>query len=303
MGQRNTTQTLVAGGAAALAAVASAAGVFLRGDLATAAFTTFRGEKADVLTAGVYRYNDVSIASEGVGWDIVTLFIVVPALLLTLPAVWRGTLRGRLLATGLLAYLLYQYAEYAMALAYGPLFLVYVGAFSLSISAIALICGSIDLRALPTRFGGSFPRRGVMGLAAFMSLLLTGMWLPLVLRTMTSADTAGMVASGTTMVVQAFDLGFLVPLGIFTFVTIRRRAGAGYLLASVICVKAPTMAAAIASMLIVEAIATGELAIAPIAVFAATAGVSLAIGWRLFRSLDAEPLEAPQPLASRPQAA
>lgn len=283
-----TWQTLVAAAAALLAAIASAAGIFLRGDLATAAFTTFRGERADVLTGGIYRYNDLNIASEGVGWDIVTLFVVVPALLITLPAVWRGGLRGRLLATGLLAYLLYQYAEYAMALAYGPLFLVYVATFALSLTGIALIAGSIDLRTLAERFGPAFPRRSVIGLGAFMSLLLAGMWLPLVLKTVGSADTAGIVSSGTTMVVQAFDLGFLVPLGIFTVVTVKNRAPVGFLLASIVCVKASTMAAAIASMLLAEAVATGELAVAPLAVFAATAAVSATIGWRLFRSLDTD---------------
>ena len=113
---------VVVGLAATLAAVASAAGVLLRGDLTTQPFITVRGDLVDVLAGGVYRFNGKSIAAEGIGWDAVTLFLVVPALLLTLPYLRRGSLRARLFATGILAYFVYQYFEYAMALAYGPLF-------------------------------------------------------------------------------------------------------------------------------------------------------------------------------------
>jgi hypothetical protein len=105
------------GVAGLLAAVASGTGVLLRGDLETVAFTTVRGDPVDVLTAGAYRFNGVAIAAEGVGWDLVTLLAALPVLAVVLPAFARGSLRATLVVVGLLAYLLYQYAEYAMALA------------------------------------------------------------------------------------------------------------------------------------------------------------------------------------------
>lgn len=46
-----------------LAALASAAGVLLRGDLATRAFTTVRGDVADILTGGIYRFNGEAVAA------------------------------------------------------------------------------------------------------------------------------------------------------------------------------------------------------------------------------------------------
>ena len=83
----------------------AAPGVFLRGDLATTPFTTVRGDVVDSLIGGAYRFNGKSIASEGIGWDLVTLFLVVPALLVVLPAVARGSLRASLFATGILVVL------------------------------------------------------------------------------------------------------------------------------------------------------------------------------------------------------
>ena len=50
-----------------------------------------------------------------------------------------------------------------------------------------------------------------------------------------------------------------------------QRLSAGYVLASLVVVKAVAMPAAIVAMLIVEAATTGELAVAPIAIFAVTA--------------------------------
>ena len=267
-----------------LAVVAAGAGVFLRGDLATMSFTTVRGEVVDTVSSGLYRFNGLTVASEGVGWDIVTLFLVTPALLLVVPDVWRGSLRARLLATGLLAYFAYQYLEYAMFLAYGPLFLVYVAIFGLALSGLALLAGSFDLGEVADRFSERFPRRAVAGLGAFMALLLAGMWLPMILASLDQAVVEPLDGA-TTLVVQALDLGLLVPLGIFTAVAVARRLPIGYLLASLIVVKAVAMPVAIVAMLIVEAMATDELAVVPIAVFAATAAAAAAIGWRVYGSI------------------
>ncbi|MFN8620781.1 MAG: hypothetical protein U0869_08575 [Chloroflexota bacterium] len=288
---------------AVLAAIGAACGVFLRGDLATTAFTTVRGEVVDTVSAGLYRFNGLTVASEGVGWDAVTLFLVVPALLVALPGVARGSLRARLLVAGLLVYFCYQGLEYAMFLAFGPLFPVYVGTFAMAGCALAALASTFDLRSLAAATDPTFPRRAVAGLGTFMALLLAGMWLPMVLGNLT-ATVVEPLDGATTLVVQALDLGFLVPLGIFTAVLAWRRAPAGVLLASVVVVKAVAMALAIVAMLVVEAATTGELSAPPIVIFALTAVAAAGIGRRVFRSIhELEPVTAPLPAASRPVAA
>jgi hypothetical protein len=281
-----------------LAIVAAGAGVFLRGDLATISFTTVRGEVVDTVSSGLYRFNGLTVASEGVGWDIVTLFFVTPALLLVTPGVWRGGLRARLAATGLLAYFAYQYLEYAMFLAYGPLFLVYVAIFGLALSGLAVMAGTFDLATVASSFTARFPRRAVVGLGAFMALLLTGMWLPMILASWDQAVVEPLDGA-TTLVVQALDLGLLVPLGIFTAILVWQRMSAGYVLASLVVVKAVAMPSAIVAMLLVEARTTGELAVAPIAVFSATAVAAAAIGWRVYGSIRPTLSTGPAEVARR----
>ncbi len=291
MTRRPSASVVLVGVVAGLAAVASAAGVFLRGDLATMPFTTVRGESIDVVRGGVYAWNSLPVVSEGVGWDLVTLALVVPAALIALPMLARGSLRATLIELGLLAYFLYQYAEYSMYWAIGPLYPLHLATFALALSAMALLVASIDLAALPARFGTAFPRRGVVALGVFMIVLLAGLWLPAVFRVVVDGDVQGQLNGGATLVVPAFDLGLLVPLGAFTAITAWRRLPVGFVLASVVVVKAVAMPVAIVAMLLVEAVNTGTLALPPIVIFALTALASAAIGTRVYGSIDARPAD------------
>ena len=271
--------------AAVLAGIASAAGVLLRGDLATTEFSTVRGEVVEMVTDGIYRFNAEGIVAEGIGWDIVTLFVVVPATLVTLYLVWRGSARAVLVAAGLLAYLCYQSAQYAVLWALGPLYPVYVLTLALSVSALGLLVYGLDLGRLRVRSGQAFPRRSIVGYSLAVVVILAGLWLPVIVGTW-GAVTVDQLEGAATLVVPAFDLGLLVPLAIFAAVTVYRSLPVGYLLGSIVLVKGATMGLAIAAMLAVEAVITEELALPPLLVFLVMAGVSVVIGTRALRAFD-----------------
>jgi hypothetical protein len=113
------------------------------------------------------------------------------------------------------------------------------------------------------------------------------MWLPLILRSAT-ATAVPELAGGTTLVVQAFDLGFLVPLGILTALAVWRRLPIGYVLATIVAVKGAAMGAAIAAMLVAEALVTGVTQPVPIVGFAVIAVVALVLAWRVLGSVGVE---------------
>jgi hypothetical protein len=238
-----------------------------------------------------YRFNGINVASEGIGWDLVTLLEIEPLLAVTLPALQRGTLRATLLAAGFHVYLLYQYAEYAVALADGPLFPVYVGIVGLSVSGLAVLLSRIDVASLPEQFGARFPRRATVGFGLYMAILLAAMWLPLIARTLVETSVPELYG-GTTLVVQAFDLGFLVPLGLFTAITVYRRLPVGYLLSAVVIVKGASIALGIVAMLVVEWLTTGEPQLPPIVIFSMTSMVGLGIAVRIYRGIEAQPHSA-----------
>jgi hypothetical protein len=279
----------------ALAAVAAAAGVLLRGDLATTPFVTVRGETIDAVTSGIYRYNADSIVAEGVGWDLVTLLVVAPAAAVALVRLWRGSLRAALVMGGLLAYFAYQFFEYAVFWAYGPAYPLHLLIGALSLSSLVLLVWSLDLDALAGRVGDAFPRRAVIAFCGLVVLVLSALWVPQILGTL-GGETSDELQGATTMVVPAFDLGILVPLAVFTAVAVWRGLAIGIVLALVLLVKAIVMALAIVAMLLVEWRVTGDLLLPPIIGFALIAVLSLSLAIRAARTVPADP-EAARPTA------
>ena len=269
---------------ALLAAGAAAAGLFLRGDGAFEPVTSVRGEQYKMATTGVYAYNAERVVAEGIGWDIFTLLFAIPALLAALPSLARGSLRGKLFALGILAYLFYQYLMYAVAWAFGPLFLLFVAIYALSLTAIVWIVSTLPRRGLAERFTETFPRRGMAVLCFLVAAILLFMWLTRILSAL-GGEIQGILQGQTTLVVQALDLGLIVPLALLTGVAAWRGSAVGYLLSSVVAVKAFAMAAAICAMLLSAWAYEGTLEVVPLAIFVAVAGASAWLGVRIYRSM------------------
>lgn len=269
---------------ALVAGIAAALGVFGRGSGETASAVSIRGERFEYVTDGVYAYNAERVVAEGVGWDIVTLLLAVPALLLTVPGLVRGSLRARLLALGLLSYFFYQYFMYAMYWALGPLFPVFIALFVAAAVGIVRIVGTIDVASLPDRLGDTFPRKGMAVFSLAVGLLLVGMWTRLI-ATALSGDVTGALYGGTTLSVQALDLGIVVPIAITTAVLLWRERPAGYLLATALAIKGVSMAAAICAMLVVAAVVEGSLDVAGFGTFAIITVAAGTLAYRMFRSI------------------
>lgn len=267
------------------AGVTAAIGVFARGSGATEPATSIRGEEFEYATDGVYAYNAERIVAEGVGWDALTLFVAVPALLIAVPLIARGSLRGRLLAAGILGYLVYQYLMYAVFWALGPLFPAFIALYPLSFTAIVWIVSTIDVRALPARFSENFPRRSIAIFSGVMGLQLIAMWVPRI-ATGLSGDLAGAGLMGTpTLAVQALDLGIVVPLALATAVLAWQRKPVGYLLAAVFSVKGVTMSGAIVAMLVSAWIVEGKLELPPFVLFSAATLIAGVIAVLILRSV------------------
>jgi hypothetical protein len=271
---------------AILAGAAATVGVFFRGDGSVENVVSPRGERYQMIVSGVYRYNAQRVVAEGIGWDVFTLFAAVPALLLCLIWLARGTLRARLFALGVLAYLFYQYLMYSVAWAFGPLFLLFVAIFALSLVAIVRIAATINMEELDSRTGPRFPALGMGIFSLAMAALLIIMWMARIVAAM-NGKIDGVLLGQTTLVVQALDLGLVVPLAVFTGVTALRRRRIGYLLSSVVAIKGAAMAAAICAMLIAAWIVEGALEIVPFVIFAAAAAAALWLAFRVYRSVQA----------------
>lgn len=281
----NAATGVATGVVGVLAGVAAALGVFARGDGSYLTTTTARGEIIEVATTGVYANNARQLVAEGVGWDIFTLVVAAPLLLLGAVLVARASFRGMLLAAGMLGYALYAYLEYAVTWAFGPLFPLHV--LISAVSVVALIgTGSLVAAGLPGRFADGFPRRGWAALSIGMGLLLTLLWAGRIVESLTAS--VPILHGETTMTVQALDLGLVVPMLLVLPILAWRRIPAAMAASTAFAVTFVTMSGAIASMMISSWLVTGVPAVPPIVTFGLASIAGLAVLIRMFASAAAQ---------------
>lgn len=270
-------------------AVVAGIGVLGRGDGATRTVVSVRGEVYELVTTGVYAHNPDRLVAEGIGWDLVTLVLVVPALLVASPSVARGSVRGRLVALGLLAYLFYQYLMYAMAWAVGPLLPAFIGLYAASLIGAVWLVTTLPPGRLAAHVADGFPRRSLLALSVGLAVLLVGMWVPMLAEVLTGRLADNLLGQ-TTLVVQALDLGIVVPAAIATAALLWRRHPGGSLLAAVLVVKGLAMATAIVAMVLASWLRADRLDVPGLVIFA---GVAVACAL-LLRSLARTIRETPE---------
>lgn len=208
------------------------------------------------------------------GNDAVTLFVIVPALILSLWAYRRGSLRGLLLWMGLLLYLAYNYAFYLFAAAFNAAFPLY--AALLSVSGFALVFG---LSALPVRqLAFSTRRRGwIVAYLILIAAVLCGVEIPPIIRFLSDGTVPPLVeqTDHPTSVVYALDLTTVVPLSLLAAVWLWRNEKWGYILAVLMLVKGGTYGLVLtANSLILKLTHTGEDLLLPFYLFVMLGGLA-----------------------------
>lgn len=266
-------QGLVALGAAGCAVI----GIWFRGSDGVRIIETSRGP-VEVVVGGLYAGNSPAVVAEGIGWDVVTLFMVVPLLLGLLPAVWRSGVRARIAAAGGLFYCLYQYFQYAITYAFGPLFVAFVLVAGLALVGLAWTLGSLPRVVASDRY----PRRLMLAIMVAVPLALIVMWSGRIAALLADPSLTEGLYHHPTLPVQAMDLVWLCALGLLIAVLIVRRHPAGYLAATVLAVKGAAMGFAIFAMLLGAAQVSGELAIGLLLGFAV---LGLGCSWAATRGV------------------
>lgn len=271
---------------AALAAFAAATGLFWQDGGSSFAFTTFHGQTVHLFGQGLYHYDTIATAAQERGQDVVTLFLGCPLLVVAVLLYRRGLLRGHVLLTGTLGYFLYTYTSMAFLTAYNPLFLVYVALFSSSLFAFILAFTSIDMQALPAHFSAHLPRRVMAGFFFTVGGFLLLMWLGLIVPPLLQGQAPQALESTTTLVIQAMDMGIIVPVSILSGVLLLRRAPLGYLLASVVLIKFFTYGTAVTAMAVGELLAGVALSVIVIVGFPLLTFIGIGLTVVLLRNLS-----------------
>lgn len=270
------------------ASIASIAGLIPFSGFSSAPenFISIYGERVTLDGTGVYARDSVSCAAQARGQDIVTLLVGIPLLGVGLIASRRASVRGKMLQCGALGYFLYTYASYSFLSMYNPLFLLYVALFSLSLFGFLLAFSCFKEREVLDSLKERYPRRFLGGYLIGMGILLALMWIARIVPPLASGDPPVGIEHYTTLIIQALDLGVVVPAAIVTGVLFLRRRPIGATLAGVLFIKLLTMALALFSMMIVMAFSQVTLALGEVIIFTVLLALGIVASLIMFRSVN-----------------
>lgn len=215
-------------------------------------FESILGETVSIYGKGLYKHDSVAMAVQAIAQDYVTLFFGVPLLILALYLSRKGLLKGHLLLTGTLGYFLYTYASYSFLSMYNSFFLIYVLLMSASFFAFTLAMMSFDVAKLPQSFNEKLPVKLIGGFLLFASVVFGLMWLGKIVQPLINDTPVIGIDHYTTLVIQALDLGFVVPVGFVSGLLLIKRKPFGYLLGSVIIIKDITLLTALSAMVFLQ---------------------------------------------------
>lgn len=216
---------------------------------------------------GLYARDSISCAAQARGQDAVTLLIGVPLLLVGTYLMRKGSLHGKMLQAGALGYMLYTYASYSYLSMYNALFLLYVVLFGLSLFAFIIAFRSFEEREVADSLKVGYPRRFLGGYLIGMGILLALMWIGRIVPALMEGTAPVGIEHYTTLVIQASDLGVVVPAAIITGILMIKQSTLGATLGAVLFIKLATMAMALFAMMLMMYRSGVHLATAEVIIF------------------------------------
>ncbi len=210
--------------------IATATGIFSSQGPGLYDYESIRGKIISIYGKGLYQHMSAEVAIQGIAQDYVTLLLGVPLLLISLFLARKNSLRGLFLLSGTLAYFLVTYLFYLAMAMYNRMFLIYVFLLGTSFFAFILTLFSYQVKELPGvshsekifRTAGWF----LIANASLVGLL----WLKIVVPPLLDGSIIpAEVQHYTTLIVQGFDLGLLLPMAIVSGMMAIKKHLFGYL--------------------------------------------------------------------------
>jgi len=166
----------------------------------------------------------VIIVLSGIAQDVVTLFIGIPLLMIALLYYRRGSVKAHFLLTGVVGYFFVTYLFYMTMGTYNKLFLVYAALMGLTFFSLFNLFLSFNLKTVSGYFSDKAPAKFTGGFLVFNSVAIALMWLGRVVPPLLDGSVYPVdLQHYTTMIVQGFDLGLLLPVSFVAGILLVRK--------------------------------------------------------------------------------
>lgn len=181
-----------------------------------------------------YARDSASMAAQGIGQDLVDLFLAVPMLLLTFFFSVRGKRIARLLYAGIVFYIMYSFIIYCFGVHFNRFFLLYCLTLALSLYSFILVMSGFGKEDVAQWFNHA-PARAVSIYIFMVALVFYGLWLKSIVPAIITDSVPPEVMDNDFLVnpIHVIDLAFALPGLILGSVLLWRKQGMGYVIASI----------------------------------------------------------------------
>jgi len=206
-----------------------------------------------IFIESTYARENMLYAAQGIGQDIVNLFIVVPILLIAAIFAWRKSKLGFLIWSGAIFYLAYSYTIYSFGLHFNNLFIAYCLILGLSFySLIYFVIISLN-ENVSEWFTKGFSTKSTGIFLIVIATLFYFIWLSEIIPAiLINATPKSIIESGLLInPVHVLDIAICLPALIITGMALIKKKSIGFLLAPTMMIFCIFMSIAIEAMVFV----------------------------------------------------
>jgi len=215
------------------------------------AFVSYKG----IFGPNNYTNETLNWAGQAMGQDIINLFLVFPALLISAYYLSLKSFRAFLIWIGLLIYMLYSYILYAFFIHFSPYFLIYVAILGISFYTLLFSLINTDYKEIENYF--NYIKNKIVSLFFFVVVIIFSvLWLSDIFKAYFSNTLPKSIIDTGLFInpVQVLDLAILLPATVIIAYLLFRKKLSGYFFSLPMITFFTAMGIAIISMVIVSSL-------------------------------------------------
>jgi len=208
---------------------------------------------AGIFIESTYARETTLYASQGIGQDIVNLFVVVPILMVATFFAYHKSKSGLLIWSGAIFYLVYSYTIYSFGLHFNHFFVVYCVILGLSFYSFVYFVLSELQGNVSEWFSNKISTRLTGIFLIVIAVLFYFIWLSELIPSIRMNEIPKSIVESGLLInpVHVLDLSICLPALLITGIALIRKKSIGFLLAPTMLIFCIFMAIAIAAMVLV----------------------------------------------------
>ncbi len=229
-----------------------------------------------IFISNLYRDNPYFVA-QAIGQDFVSLFVVLPTLVVSAFLASLDSPRARIIWLGTLIYLVYTYVVAAFDVNFNLLFLVYVALLGCSLYALIGGLVTANLSSVKECFTEKIPVKAISIYLAVLGMLFYFLWLREIIPALIAKEIPQSIQeNGTpTNAVHVLDMAWILPAFGITAISLWRKQALGYTLAGALLSYCVLLISAILAMAVYMTIRGYPVAVPQVVIFGTLFAISL----------------------------